>query len=552
MRFATVMLCLCGIAWAHGGSFRPPPRQGPRDPVRTPPRPGAPTTPGVGTPTTALTPWEFWWSHNRDRYLLLRDRLARRTVVTGPRALKDTFDREALRVKLRPILLEALRDRDAAVRGAAAIALGKFGARKALPQIVEMHARDKSKEVREAAVMALMLLRDPAAIPVLGKIATSDKESRRMRGLAVLGLGLLGETDFLEFVLKARTGKLGSNSDRRELQSCAALALGFTGKETAVATLSKIAFDKNMHRHVRGYAASSLGRLGHPIAVPDVLKLIRDRDQLDQARQGAAISAGALVRPTEAPLVGILTKTAAHDKDMGVRQLLTMSLGRIGGEDAALYLAKVVRSRDYRMRGYGMLAFGISGHKDAGSLLALQFPKLKNSSDRAACALGIGLADHRVAAPALRKEAERANPAFLHHALLALGLLNDQESLPLLRKTLEKSRDPLVRRDGAIALALILRAGAVPELLKLLDKTKTLYARASIAHALGLVGTEKAVDPLLAIYRDRKKQSEERALAIAALGRMGDPESIPVLSQFAFDLHPYVTSEAVTEIVTIL
>jgi HEAT repeat protein len=288
------------------------------------------------------------------------------------------------------------------------------------------------------------------------------------------------------------------------------------------------------------------------MGMPDVLRLLRDDDQLDKARQGAAISCGALVRRSEEGVIDLVARKGARDKDIGVRQLLLIALGQIGGERAATHLAGTLATGDHRVRAYTMLALGLTGSESAGSLLAAEFVDLKNSSDRAACAIGIALAGHRAAAPALRQEAERGHPAFLGHALLALALLGDREALPLVRRTLDRNNDPAIRSEACVALALLQGASAVPELLQLLDDTKSDLGRASIAGAIGLVGTEAAVEPLLDIYRDKKRQPEERALAIAALGRIADGDPYPVLDRYAFDLHPYASAEAITELVSIL
>ena len=80
----------------------------------------------------------------------------------------------------------------------------------------------------------------------------------------------------------------------------------------------------------------------------------------------------------------------------------------------------------------------------------------------AAVALGLGLAGHREAAPLLRARLERGNPEFAPHAMVALALLNDRASIPLVSKLIGKKGSPKIVREGAIALALLRGRQAVP------------------------------------------------------------------------------------------
>jgi hypothetical protein len=274
-------------------------------------------------------------------------------------------------------------------------------------------------------------------------------------------------------------------------------------------------------------------------------------DTRPYVRYGAAVAVGSLVSRDQRGLVDKLGRKSQRDKDTGIRSLLVMSLGRIGGEVAASHLAGGLRKCPQRLRGYHYLALALTGHKDAGPLLLETFPRLKNNMDRSACALALGLCGYRTAAPVLRAEVERGNVAFTPIGLLALGLLDDAESIPLVEKALEE-RDPLLRRQAALALALLRRSAAIPKLVEMLKGSSSLFLRSSAVAALGMVGNDKAVEPLVEIYRDKSRQGEERALALAALGRIGDPERIPLLTQIAFDINPYPTVDAISEALRIL
>lgn len=552
-RAAWVVLCLAAEALAHGGAFRPPPGSRPGDPY-TPPGPNPRATTARSTGSIPTAPWEVWWALNRDRYLRLRERIEERTVVTGRRPDHDPFDRSALRDNvLLPAMIEALSDEDEEVRTSACVAVGKFRAKELAPRLQKMRTDDKILQVREAAMLGLVLLREPALRDFFRSVAADEDERPRMRGFAVLGLGFIGDAEHL--VDLARRGEKlleGAGTTVDDLRTCAVLGLGFCERPEVPASVVAIARDRESPPAVRGIAGSALARLGSPTAVPDLLQFLRDGDEIAVARQGAAIGLGALVRPEEESLVDFLGKKAQRDRDGGVRTLTAMSLGRVGGERAAVHLVTGLNACEQAERGFFLLALGLSGSADAGPILLERFGKLSNNSDRAACALALGLAGHRKAAPAIRAELQRGNRIFVARAVTALGLLDDEASIPLVREILRTSKDPGVQREGTMALALLRRAAAIPDLLAVLENARTTFVRGAVAEAIGLVGNESAVEPLLRIARDRNRQGEERAMALAALGRIGDPERVPFLARVAIDLNPYVVVDAIAEVLTIL
>ena len=60
-----------------------------------------------------------------------------------------------------------------------------------------------------------------------------------------------------------------------------------------------------------------------------------------------------------------------------------------------------------------------------------------------------------------------------------------------------------------------------------MKRGKSTLSRGAVAAALGLVGTERCVDALLVAYGSKHLKDEERALALASLGRICDPLAIP-------------------------
>lgn len=552
MRLLLVWGLLALPARAHGGVFRPPPALKPGD-IFTPKK-GRPTITKADGRAPTLSPWRYWWRLNRAPIMRLRKRLLERVVVTGKRRPTRLFDRAAVRKKLVPILLDALKDEDQAVRTAAAVALGKLEVREASPLLKDLYRKDQIRDVRESALMGLMLMRDPANRDWLRGVAKSQKAARRVRGLALLGLGFLKDEPFLLDVMRGKATASEPAATERELRASATLALGFCEDPALVLSFLEAMRDARMPEGVAGYAGTCIARLGNPIALPEMLKLINDskRKVHDEARYGAAIAVGRLVRPDDETTIDLLGRKAQRDKDRGVRALLLLSLGRIGGDRAVTHIVAGMTKSEAPLRGFHYIALGLSGHAEAGPLLVDEFSKCKTPDHRSACVLALGLCGYRDAAPLIRAELAKRHPGFVEQGMVALGLLNDKAAIPLIEKIVAEIRVPMVRREGAIALALLKGTAAVPQLLDLMKSGKSTLSRGAVSAALGLVGTERCVEPLLAIYRNKKLKDEERALALASLGSIADPAAVSLLRRFSEDLNPYVICESAQELLNIL
>ncbi|MCZ6786308.1 MAG: HEAT repeat domain-containing protein, partial [Planctomycetota bacterium] len=116
----------------------------------------------------------------------------------------------------------------------------------------------------------------------------------------------------------------------------------------------------------------------------------------------------------------------------------------------------------------------------------------------------------------------------------------------------DKRKESFVLQEGSLALALLSGRKAVPKLLQLYARSRSRFEWGAVAQALALVGDETAVEPLLRILKDKDRKPEERAIALAALGRMADENPTPVLSRFAQHLNLYAASPTLAELLQIL
>jgi HEAT repeat protein len=541
--------------FAHGGSFR---GQGAGVPPGLPNQPSAPDSSGGATHT-----WLTWWSYNQFQYTEFRRRQAeRRGPVTNldGRPEKDANAwRARVRGELTPALIGALADEDKEVRTAAAIALGKWRVVLAIPDLQRAYEKDDEREVREAAILGLALVRDASLRPYFERVAGSQETKLRERGYALLGLGLLGDGESRAFLLsllspddkKARALLPEVMKERRPFLSAAVAALTQVAGADLSGEFLRIAFDERIDEEVRAYAVSALGKTGAKECLKEVVPLLRS--EIDQIRRSAALSLGRMASRTDTDVIEALAERAAGDRDRIVRHFSTLSLGMIGGPKAFDLLRKHYDAANKEGRGFFLVAYGLSKEPGAGAILAEVMKTDADPMMAAGAALALGLLEDAAHAPAIRETFEQARSwTLLQTTMLSLALLNDQPSAERIENVLVGRRNPEVRTAAAVAFALLRQWSALPVLMEILREEKSLVTLTTISQVMGFLATEKAVEPMLELYRDKGLQRQARAFALVAVGALGDPEEIPLLVRLAFDLNYMLRSDPVDEAITIL
>jgi HEAT repeat protein len=110
------------------------------------------------------------------------------------------------------------------------------------------------------------------------------------------------------------------------------------------------------------------------------------------------------------------------------------------------------------------------------------------------------------------------------------------------------AEDPRVVAAAALAMGLSRRREAVEPLIELLARSPHAPVRAAAAEALGLIGDARAVEILEAAVRGEQVM----VAAIGALGRLGSPAQVPLLSVTLRDRDAEVrlaTASALAEII---
>jgi HEAT repeat protein len=576
MRFALAIFCLAGAAFAHGESSRTP-----SPPVGTQVLPtGGPTTGGPspkgGGPTTVkagdgVHTWKVWWAYHRE--YILADR-THGTPVTGVAPGPDPDGRRQLRDQLYDVLLEALEDKDHRVRAAAAVALGKWGradAERALRRHDE-YPGEGWFTVREAALYALGLLGVPDnRIPMI-RVAGDKDRAIKERSLALTSLlvdGTRESADLLVWHLRYhRSGSMTnatmpprrSEQDRRRF---AAHLLGFVELEGYDDVLDEVvAGSRYWGPGEQGLAVTALGHRKAKDRKEEFFRLLYRRQADDEVKRSAAIALGQLIEGTDRNDVKRLARFVRDSKRDDIAQnFAVMALGTIGGPHVVEVLSDFIRSNTFANgedRNFVYIALGLQGakSKEARDLLLAEYERRASWSERAALAVALGLARCGDAIPRTVELIGRANPSndFLPWAALALGLHGDAKRAGVLEDLFDTYHVGGIRQKAALGLTLLLGSKAVPKLVEIIEEEGSLHAKAGAVEALRLLKRpdRKAVKALVAAYRRDSNPDSVRAMAIVAIGALGDPRTVPLSARLVRHYNYFIRCLALDQIAAFL
>lgn len=561
---------------AHGGIYRGPgSTMGPGGATA-----GGPSTGGAGAPDTDPAAWDQWWSFNRDRYLALEDAVfeggdpatgsgdfflgkgARDRVGAGLRP-----DEDVVRNAVVPALLAALVDQDDAdVITGVLLALAKIGDPPDGPletaALLRPYLAHSNQEVHESAAIALGILAQPDAAPLLadlmmdttaGRAVAGRKEiPQRTRAFAAYGLGLVGARADAEAVRRFAVHELAraavADAPSRDLAVAAIVSLGLVRLDGA-------------GPHGGGgdglprVSASREGQLQF------LLALWRGGDLDDRTRAHLPVpltrlADGADASCKRALIEELAAAVAPRSKEPAVvRHGALLALGRIADDDldpedraARAALAGATEGGDRLGRNLALLglarAAARKGTGPVGEVPAevrarlLRHLSRGSTTERPWAALALGLLEHGNAATG-QPPAEDARRA-LHDAFggaspmeqgalaIALGLVRHEPAEgDLIQHT--TTGDENVRGYAATALGLMECARAAPTLADVVARsTYQPGVLREAAIALALLGDKSAV-PLLVQRLDAAERMFEQVSLTSALGFIGDARSVAPL-----------------------
>jgi HEAT repeat protein/beta-lactamase regulating signal transducer with metallopeptidase domain len=208
-------------------------------------------------------------------------------------ALKDT-DKDVREAALQALvqmrdpsifepLTQALKDGSPDVREKAAIGLGQMRDKRALGPLTAA-LKDEHAAVREHVVIALGQLRDPSSVDALA--AALKDTNGDVREHAAIALGQIRDRRSVEGLISALKDSVA------DVREHAAIALGQIRDKAAVEPL--IIALKDSNPDVREHVAIALGQIRDPRAIDALTELLKDPNA--DVRQQAAFALGQLIR----------------------------------------------------------------------------------------------------------------------------------------------------------------------------------------------------------------------------------------------------------------
>jgi HEAT repeat protein len=507
------LLVLAGLAAQEGADPRDRPRY--RIPLAPDPTGSAIAGPfqPPGLPFLDRPDWRLWWSFHWEELLGV--------PAHGGRAFggKDRNE-HAL-----PALLAALRDGDAAVRAAAAVALGKGGFAEAVPPLL-LTLNDGNLRVRNAAALGLGLSGAKAAeAPLLALF--DDHETRAWTQVwAAVALGYLG-TPKARQALLGRIGELAktsSSADVADVLLACALGLGASGSpDGIVELLTSPKIERQLAPPLRALLVEALGKTRARSALAQVEKELRSAAAA--VRAAAAVALGAVATVEDGTAVAALAHAAAGDAHGAVRAQAIVALGRLGGEQPLAVLRELAKKTagDHELRPFVDTARAFARDPALRAELGARL-RSGDAGERGPAALALAILGERAAAGDLVRALERERDATAFADLaLACGLLQVPEARPLLEQALAREEDAEHRTAAAVGLHLLGADDVAARLARLLHGATSARRQAPILFAALMTRDARLCEDLARLARREGVQDTVRALACTALGHVADP-----------------------------
>ncbi len=518
-------------------NLTPPPRQGgPLDVPRVDiPQPDGPATRSPGRTSgglaTSSTPdrapvgpsiaslpvqdWRAWWQWNRLSYIAPPDSHGDDSLGSST---NDVFLDE-----VESILLASLEDPSFLVRHAAVTSLGRALGRRAVEPLTGM-LDDVSHEVRNQTILALGATGAARGVREIAKVVSRSSGETEVShlatplGIVALGLARLqGASPAVDGLVAALpSGLAGADRERAEL---AALLYQRLAPNDSLAELAeRRATDANSPRDLRVRAIECLGLV--ETSLPELMDL-RDRRDL-ATRQSTSFALGS--SSDDLALPALMTGFELERESLA-RAFTLLGIGAHGEPEAGEFLLEQLREGPKPLRPWAAVAIGCHTRTVSGGAtteicdsLLRAWQHEKNRDARPAYLVALGLAESANAIPMLRQTLEESTHFGMRAAAVeALFLIGTDPAVATLRARLQRDPCRFVRAHMAELLGLHGEPADAPAILAELRSTTPEF-RAQIVYGIAHCDTPEVRDALVEVAEDPAGAADLRAAAIHGLG----------------------------------
>ncbi len=337
---------------------------------------------------------------------------------------------------------------------------------------------EKNTPLRTDALLALAKAKYHNAIPLIKEILKNDDDFD-IKNAASLALGILEDkssiNDFKEILANTK-----ASSYEIIKQSHNALALGYISNTNSVEILKEV--------------VSRNGKSSNELQCSALLALGNNRDK------------------TMIPFIGKILNNPL--KDESIRAYAAIALGKIRDLEALPELKKAMNDKKNNVRSSVAIAFGLINSSDVKDDLIQMLDKDKSPEVRGFAAISLAQLKDKSVYPALSKLMKKNDYYTENMAIIALGILGDEQAIPEIKELIEKKRKPLSYSSAILTLGLLKDKSSVPMLMKIVEKdTADMVSWSYAIQALGMIGDQQAI-PLL--EKTLKKSTERIDLALNA------------------------------------
>ena len=188
----------------------------------------------------------------------------------------------------------------------------------------------------------------------------------------------------------------------------------------------------------------------------------------------------------------------------------------------------------------------IVGHKEAAAPGLMALLRSKKASYRTIAATSLGSIGYGPAGKAVLPLLKDPEVSVQHAAIIATGRLAPEGAVRALSRIVG-SEDLNLRVLATTALGLTGKAAAVTTLMRLLENNHP-KVQTNAVRALGAIGNTRATMTLATLLADPVTRSPVRLAAAEALGRIGDPEAVPILLQATGEREAQIRKAAVVSL----